>query len=72
MSAKICPKCHCDNISYQTVSESKNGGCLMILFYILLAVTICGLLVLIPLLLRKKTKTVTYAVCQSCGHRWKV
>lgn len=72
MNTKICPKCHSDNISYQTVSESKGTGCLMICLYILLALTVLGLLIVIPLWLRKKTKTVTYAVCQSCGHRWKV
>lgn len=72
MNVKICPKCHNDNIQYQTVSESKNTGCLTVILYILLALTICGLLIVIPLLLRKKTETVTYAVCQSCGYRWKI
>ena len=68
----ICPKCKHENVSIQTVSEAKSAGCLTILLYIILACTVLGLLIVIPLLLRKKTKTVTYAICQDCGHRWKV
>lgn len=72
MAEKQCPHCHGTNIQYQTVTESKKTGCLTILLYILLACTILGLLIVIPLALRKKTETVTYAVCQDCGKRWKV
>lgn len=68
----MCPKCKSTNISYQTVSESKKTSCLTVLLYIVLACTVLGLLIVIPLLLRKKTETVTYAVCQDCGCRWKV
>ncbi len=68
----VCPKCKNSDIQYQTVSESRNAGCLTMCLYILLAFTVLGLLIVIPLMLRKKTKTVTYAVCQNCGHRWKV
>lgn len=71
-NVRMCPKCHSNNITYQTVSESKKTGCLTVLLYILLALTLCGLLIVIPLMLRKKTETVTYAVCQSCGFRWKI
>lgn len=67
-----CPKCNSSNISFQTVTEQKKTGCLTILLYILLACTLFGLLIVIPLMLRKKTETVTYAVCQNCGHRWRV
>lgn len=67
-----CPKCKSENIVFQTVSEQKSTGCLTVILYILLACTILGLLIVIPLMLRKKTETVTYAVCQNCGHRWKV
>lgn len=69
---RTCPKCHCNNITYQTVTEQKKTGCLMVLLYILLAISCIGWLILIPLLTRKKDRTVTYAVCQSCGHRWVV
>lgn len=68
----VCPKCKSENVQIQTVSESRKTGCLTILLYILLACTILGLLIVIPLLLRRKTETVTYAVCQDCGHKWKI
>ena len=67
-----CPKCKGRHVQFQTVTETKETGCMTVLFYIFLAVTILGLLVLIPILLSNKTKTVTYGICQSCGHRWKV
>lgn len=72
MATNSCPKCHGQNISYQTVTESKKTGCIAMMMYILLAITILGLLIVIPLMLRRKTETVTYAVCQDCGHRWRV
>lgn len=68
----VCPKCKSENVQIQTVSESRKTGCLTILLHIILACTILGLLIVIPLLLRRKTETVTYAVCQDCGHRWKI
>lgn len=67
-----CPKCKSENIQFQTVTEARKTGCLTIILYILLACTILGLLIVIPLMLRRKTETVTYAVCQNCGYRWKV
>lgn len=70
-SSLCCPRCHSHNISVQTISEAKSAGCGTILLYIILACTIFGLLIVIPLMLRKKTQTATYAVCQNCGHRWK-
>ena len=66
-----CPKCG-GTMTVQTVVEDNPAGCGLILFYILLAVTILGLFILVPMLLRKKTETVTYAVCQSCGYRARV
>lgn len=72
VSSRPCPRCKGRNVQFQTVSESKQTGCMTILFYIFLAVTILGWLILIPILLSNKTKTVTYGICQSCGHRWKV
>lgn len=67
-----CPRCNSDHIFYQTVTESKDIGCGTIFLYLFLAITILGLLVLIPILLSSKTQTVTYATCQTCGLRWKV
>lgn len=71
-SGRKCPKCGNHNIQYQTVTESKGTGCLTILLYVILALTVFGLLIVIPLMLRKKTETVTYAVCQNCGHKWQI
>ena len=67
-----CNRCQSHNINIQTLTESKKTSCGMIALYILLACTVCGLLIVIPLLLRKKDETVTYAICQNCGNRWKV
>ena len=71
-TGKPCPKCGKHNIQYQTVTESRKTGCGTIILYIILACTVLGLLIVVPLMLRKKTETVTYAVCQNCGHRWRV
>lgn len=68
----ICPKRGSQNVQVQALEERKKTGCLTVLLYIILACTVLGLLIVIPLLLRKKTKTTTYAVCQNCGHRWEV
>ena len=67
-----CPWCSSRNIHYQVINESKPMGCFTFLFYLLLALTILGLLIVIPLMLRKKTETHTYAICQSCGRRWRI
>lgn len=69
--SRPCPKCKSLNVQYQTVTESRKTGCFKVFLYIILAISVLGWLVLIPLLLRKKTKTVTYGVCQNCGHRWR-
>ena len=67
-TVRLCPKCG-GAMTIQTVSESRKAGCGTILLYIILCLTILGILIVIPLALRKKTETVTYAVCQNCGHR---
>lgn len=61
-----CP--HCGGIMVpKTVTESRKTGCFTVLLYILLCLTVLGILIVIPLALRKKTETVTYMVCQQCG-----
>lgn len=67
----VCKKCG-GPVEIQTVSESRKTGCLTVLLYILLAATILGLLIVIPLALRKKTETHTYATCQKCGYRQEI
>ena len=63
-----CPKCG-GIMTMQVVTESRKTGCGTIILYILLALTILGLLIVIPLMLRKKTETVTYSICQKCGYK---
>lgn len=63
----ICPRCG-GNMTVQTVTEDRRTGCLTVLLYILLIIASFGL-ALIFLLLRRKTRAVTYMVCQSCGYK---
>ncbi len=65
-----CPNCKSDKISVQMVSEQQRRGFLKVLLYIILACTIIGLILLIPLLRGQKSKTKKYCVCQNCGHTW--
>ncbi len=67
-AGRICPKCG-GEMQVQSVSEGKKTGCITTMFYILLACTIIGLLIVIPLMLRKKDEVHTYAICQRCGLR---
>ena len=68
----ICPKCGCPNVQINAVTEAKKRGCLMSILWIILAICTCGIILLIPLLMKKGSKTQTYAICQHCGHKWKV
>ena len=54
------------------VEVDKKAGLGTILLYILLAITIFGIFIIIVLMLRKKTKTQSIAVCQTCGYRQKI
>lgn len=67
-----CPKCGGDHVTVQAVAEQKKRGCLMSILWLLLAICTLGLIIWIPLLMKKGSKTHTYAICQSCGNRWKV
>jgi len=71
-----CPKCGSENVSVQAVTDvkTKHRGCLGWCLWILLAVCTLGLILIIPLITNSKTKSKTHseAVCQNCGHRWKV
>lgn len=67
-----CPNCGNENVQVQAVSEMRSRGCLTVFIYlILLFIPIIGWIALIMLLRGRKSKTVSYAVCQNCGHRWK-
>lgn len=65
----VCPRCGGD-VQIQAVSELKKRGCLSILLYIvLLFIPIIGWIALFCLLRGRKSKTVSYRVCQKCGYR---
>ncbi len=69
----FCSKCGSNNVTNQVVAENKKRGCFTVLFYIvLLCIPIIGWIALFCLIRGTKSKTVTYAVCQNCGKRWKV
>jgi predicted RNA-binding Zn-ribbon protein involved in translation (DUF1610 family) len=72
MKAKRCPKCRSKDVSFQRFTEEKKSGCLTYLWYILLTFTCFGLFIVLPLGLRNRTKSGTYAICNNCGHTWKV
>lgn len=67
----ICPKCG-GRMSVQVVNEGKKAGCLTVIFYILLTITVFGIFIIIFLHLKKKDETVTYAVCQDCGYKMRI
>lgn len=78
----ICPKCGSENVNVQAVgiTKTKGKGCLYWLFVGWWLETIMWLILTIPMLFAKlfgrkgkiKTKVQSHAVCQSCGHSWKV
>lgn len=68
-----CAKCGGGNVVIQAVTETEQRGCLNILLWIILAFVTCGIIVLlVPVMRGKKSKTVSYAICQSCGYRRQV
>lgn len=71
-SGLVCPKCGSRNVTAQVVEKQKKRGCFASIMWILLAICTLGTVLLIPLLTHKGSKTLTFAVCQNCGHRWKV
>ena len=68
----VCPKCGSENVNVQAVAEQKGRGCFGAIMWILLACCTFGIILLIPLLTRKRIKAKKYAICQSCGNKWKV
>jgi predicted nucleic-acid-binding Zn-ribbon protein len=75
-----CPKCGSENVIIQavTVTKIKNHGCLWWLC-VSWWIWIVWLAAFIPMLILKifkgtkiQSKTHSEAVCQNCGHRWRV
>lgn len=68
----VCPNCHHSRIAFQTRMEKKETTTGMIVLYVILAITVLGLFILIPILLTHREEPVTYAICQNCGFCWRV
>ena len=72
----VCPKCKSENVITQAITtvKTKRRGCLGWCIWIILALFTLGLILIIPIITNSKTKSKvhTEAVCQHCGHRWKV
>lgn len=79
-SGLVCPNCGGHNVMIQAVGITKNkhhglAWWLFVSWWIWIFWLCFFLFMLILRLLRGnrvKTKVVNYAVCQSCGNRWKV
>ena len=67
-----CKHCGSTNVKVQAVEKQKKRGVLMSLIWIILAICTCGLILLIPLLTKKGSKTKSVIVCQDCGKLSKV
>ncbi len=69
----LCKRCGSPNVSITPVSVQKPRGCLLTLFYILLlCIPIIGWIALFMLIRGRRSRVVTYCVCQSCGKRRRV
>lgn len=67
-----CKYCGSTNVNVQAVEKIKKRGVFMSLIWILLAICTCGLILIIPLLTKKGSKTKSVIVCQDCGKISKV
>lgn len=74
-----CPKCG-GEVNFQTVTESSGLGCGSFIGVILFALLAClisvvlGIIIFVIgmiLIVKGSDETVTYAVCQKCGHRFR-
>ena len=78
-----CPKCKSENIQVQAVNEVKEKRKKGLLYWLFIGwwwELIAWLFLTLPKLIiaifgkhtKTVSKTVTYAVRQDCGHRWKI
>jgi hypothetical protein len=69
----ICTRCNSQHVIVTAVAEQRPRGCLLTLFYIfLLLIPVIGWIALFMLIRGRSSRTVTYAVCQTCGKRSRV
>ncbi len=69
----VCSRCGSQNVMVTAVAEQRPRGCLLTLFYIfLLLIPIIGWIALFMLIRGRRSHTVSYAVCQTCGKRRRV
>lgn len=74
-----CSRCGGNHISYNTVVEKEEVGCfvhgllflLMLIMFGLIIGFFVGMIVIGIFMYLARPKTVTYAVCQDCGMRWR-
>lgn len=82
-SGLYCEKCGGHNVVIQAVTEGKNrSGCLTVVVFIFSIfllfipfIDIIGIVLCIYCLVRffrKEDETVTYGICQNCGHRFRL
>ena len=62
-----CKYCGSHNVTVQAIEKLKKRGIIMSLLWILLSVCTLGIVLLIPLLTKKGSKTKSVIVCQDCG-----
>lgn len=68
-----CAKCGSENVTVQAVAEQRKRGCLsVIIMLILICIPVIGWIALFMLLRGRKSKTISYGVCQDCGNRIKI
>lgn len=71
-----CKKCKSNNVTvnFKQKIYTKHRGCLGWSLWLLLAVCTCGLILIIPALSNSKVKSKSkkIAICNNCGHTWKV
>ena len=76
----VCKKCGSDSVNIQAVAKSKTKKGLFYWVFVgwwlepfmWLFLTLPWLIIKIFKPKKHKTKTVSMAVCQDCGHSWKV
>ena len=62
-----CKYCHSTNVTVQAVEKRKKRGVLMSIVWLILAICTCGIILIIPILTKKGSKTKSVVVCQDCG-----